>query len=88
MARKRKEVIENGEAPPPETKAEKFRRLGNHRLAAAVGRIKLIGNLGNRAQYSYSAEQANTIVNTLMQAVDAVSHEFTDKAEVASAWTL
>jgi hypothetical protein len=57
-----------------ETRAEKFRRLGNKRVNAAIDKIMLIGNLGS-AQYEGTDAQKTAIVDALLNAVNTVNNQ-------------
>ncbi len=59
-----------------ETKAEKFKRIGNRRLDNAEAEILKLTKLGNRDAYDYTAEQAQMIVSVLQDAVDKVNRAF------------
>jgi len=54
-----------------ETKEQKFARLATKRTQAALGKIKLLGNLA-ASSYRYTPEQAARIIASLRQAVDEV----------------
>lgn len=54
-----------------ETKEQKFARLATKRTQAALGKIKLIGNLA-ASSYRYTPEQASRVIASLRQAVDEV----------------
>jgi len=71
-----------------ETKSAKFRRLVGKRMSAALKRIEAVGNLGNRAQYEYSPENANQIVDALSKAVIAVQLDYQPKVAPKSLWNL
>ena len=57
-------------APPKagrERKREAFKRLAEKRTNAALGRIRVIGNLANRSAYDYSDEDIRKIFNAIEQ---------------------
>ena len=58
-----------------ETKEQKFSRLATKRTQAALGKIKLIGNLAS-SSYGYTNEQAGTIIGSLRQAIDQLENRF------------
>ena len=64
-----------GPAEAQETKEQKFERLATKRMQAALGKIKLIGNLAS-SSYRYTDEQSAKVVTTLRQAVDEVEGKF------------
>lgn len=57
-------------------KAEKFVTLARKRVSAALDKIALVRNLANKANYSFTAEQAAKINDALGAAVDAVEDDF------------
>ena len=67
-------------APDGETKADKFKRLGNKRLVKTQKAMKQIRNLAS-SQYEYTPAQVETIVSVLQKAVDSIRDSFTGKVE-------
>jgi ABC-type Fe3+-hydroxamate transport system substrate-binding protein len=59
-----------------ETKAETFRRLANKRTTVALDKIRLIGNLANRAIYEYEEEQVERIIEALRMQIDRIDNKF------------
>lgn len=57
-------------------KAEKFERLAEKRVTEAIKKIKLIGNLSNRNNYSYSDEQTKQIFDVLDYEVKSLKERF------------
>lgn len=55
-------------APENESKADKFKRLANHRVPRAIKLMAAIGALGNRAQYEHTEDQRGAIFNALEKA--------------------
>lgn len=79
MSRKKNQEGENGiqvADKPQETKAERFRRIGNKRLQKALKAVRVLRNLANRAQYEYTEDQAAVVVNQLIEAVNSVKTAF------------
>jgi hypothetical protein len=78
----------NGAASKPllEAKSAKFRRLRDHRMPAALKRIRALQNLASRAQYDFSGEEAAEIVMDLRLAVDEVAKAFAGNALRAEGW--
>ena len=69
---------DNGKAKrPQEPKDVRFRRLAQSRLAVALKRIKHVGNLANRASYSYTDQQVAKVMALLDGEVAAVRTRFT-----------
>ena len=60
-------------------KSEKFRELARSRVNRAINMIRLIANLGNKAHYDYTSEQARKIVNALQSEVSNVKIKFSSK---------
>lgn len=69
------------DAPPNETKAEKFKRIATYRLTQTRERIRLLGNCANQYNYEYSPEQVAKIVTILRKDIDALEAMFTTTPE-------
>ena len=54
---------------PEESKADKFKRLAEHRVNNAIAKIGLIGNL-SASSYDFNADQVEKILSGLKAAVD------------------
>jgi hypothetical protein len=78
----------NGAAKPEESKADKFRRLANARVAPALAKIRRVGKLASRASYSYSDEQVAVIMRALDDEVDAVRRAFAGATTAAPLFRL
>ena len=52
-----------------EHKRDAFVRLANNRVNRAIESIRLIGNLSNRANYEYTTEDVEAIIESLRKAV-------------------
>lgn len=62
---------------PPESKAEKFRRLGQSRTVRAIKAIRLVGGLANRALYEWEAEAEEAkILGALAEELDKLRDAF------------
>ena len=59
-----------------EVDRDKFVELAEKRVRRALKDIKLIGNLSNRSNYSYTDEDARKIYKVLKGAVDEVKARF------------
>lgn len=59
-----------------ESKNEKFKRLANKRVPAALEKIKLIENLSNTNNYEYSREEADQIIKALNKSVNNLKQSF------------
>lgn len=55
---------------------EKFKELAEKRVSRALKDIKLIGNLSNKSNYSYTEQDAKKIYNALRKAVDEMKARF------------
>lgn len=58
-----------------ETKHDKFKRLANMRVANALKKIELIGNLSSSG-YEYSTEEVDKIFAALQQTLDSTKNRF------------
>lgn len=57
-------------------KAQSFERIAERRVTQAVKLLRLIGNLANRRNYTYSEEQVRQIVETLDSEVKQLKARF------------
>ncbi|OGP83139.1 MAG: hypothetical protein A2V87_05000 [Deltaproteobacteria bacterium RBG_16_58_17] len=64
-----------------EKDGKKFIELAEKRVRRALKDIKLIGNLSNRSNYSYTDEDAKKINRALQNAVNEVKARFERKGE-------
>ena len=55
-----------------ESKNDKFKRLANKRVPAALEKLELIKNLSNTTNYDYSKQEADKIVKALTQSVGEI----------------
>jgi len=60
---------------------EKFVQLAEKRVRRALKDIRLIGNLSNRSNYSYTGDDAKKIYKTLQNAVNELKTRFDRKGE-------
>ena len=60
------------------SKEAKFIELANKRVNKVIKDLRLIANLGNKGNYSYSDEQASKVIRTLQKEVDKVKGHFRD----------
>jgi hypothetical protein len=54
----------------------KFVELAEKRVTRAIKDIRLIGNLSNRSNYSYSEDDVRKIIRTLRNELDALKARF------------
>ena len=71
-----------------ETKEEKFKRLAELRVNAAMDRIRLLGQLSNRGNYDYTDEQVEMIFNALKKALVESRSKFRESAKNKTRFTL
>lgn len=64
-----------------ENDRSKFVDLAEKRVRRALKDLKLIGNLSNRSNYSYTNEDVKKIVRALQNAVNEVKARFERKGE-------
>ena len=68
-------------AIPGETKEQRFKRLGDKRVNAALVKIRLIGNLAS-SNYECTAEQVRKITDSLHGAVNEVEKLFSRRLDL------
>ena len=64
-----------------ESKNDKFKRLANKRVPAALEKLDLIKNLSNTTNYDYSKQEADKIVKALTQSVSEIKKSFDEKTK-------
>lgn len=62
-----------------ETRSEKFKRLAIYRTNAVLEKLRLLGNLSNRANYDYSEEDIKKIFRAIDEQVKIVKLKFISK---------
>ncbi len=67
------------EQEKPAKSRTKFVELAEKRVSKAIKDIRLIGNLSNRSNYSYTQEDVRKIVKALKDEVDALKARFEAK---------
>lgn len=60
---------------------DKFVELAQNRVNTAIRYIKLIGNLSNKSNYSYTEQDVKKIVAALRKAVDETKTRFDAKGD-------
>ena len=63
-----------------DSKHERFVRLANARVNAALRALEMVGNLGNRANYEYDDQEATKIVKALREQVEDIKSKFANGA--------
>ena len=69
-------------------KSDKFKELARSRVNRAINMIRLIANLGNKAHYDYTPDQARKIVSALQAEVNNVKTKFNSKKRGTEEFTL
>ena len=69
-------------------KSAKFKELARSRVNRAINMIRLIANLGNKAHYDYTTDQARKIINALNSEVKNVSTKFNSKKRGTEEFTI
>jgi len=69
-------------------KSDKFKELARSRVNRAINMIRLIANLGNKAHYDYTSDQAKKIINVLQSEVSNVKVKFNSKKRGTEEFTL
>lgn len=59
-----------------ESKNERFRRLAESRGNRLIKEIQILGNLANRKNYDYSAEEVELLLGPVENALDQVRKKF------------
>ena len=66
-----------------EDRRKKFVDLAEKRVNKAIKDVKLVGNLSNRSNYSYTEQDARKIYGALKKAVDEMKARFDSKGASA-----
>lgn len=74
-------IMSKMEREGTESKREKFVRLAENRVEVALKKIRIIGNLGNRNNYEYSAADIEKIQNALEGTVKQTIANFRENVE-------
>ena len=70
------------------SKSDNFKKLARSRVNRAINMIRLIANLGNKAHYDYTPDQARKIVNALKAEVQNVNTKFNSKKRGTEEFTI
>ena len=65
-------------------KSDRFERLAERRVTEALHKMRLIGNLANRHNYSYSDEQVKQVIEALESEFRQVKARFRQETAVQS----
>jgi len=61
------------------TKRSNFVRLAEARVTKALKSIKVVGNLSNKANYEYTDQDINKIINALQTEINELKSRFKNK---------
>ena len=64
-----------------ESKNDKFKRLANKRVPAAIEKLELVKNLSNRNNYDYSKKESDEIIKALNKVVNEIKHSFNNSTK-------
>ena len=67
---------------------KKFIELAEKRMNRLIKQIRLVGNLANKSNYSYSDSQANKIIKTLNDELSDVRQKFRNNNSKSSKFKL
>jgi len=70
--KKKRNTTISGERDP----RERFVSLANNRVTTAIHQIRLVGNLANKKNYQYGADDAAKIIRALQRELDEVKAKF------------
>jgi hypothetical protein len=59
-----------------DTKQEKFKRLAEKRVNELLDKFRLVGNLADKRNYSYSEDQARQIVRAIEEEIKTLRSKF------------
>ena len=64
-----------------ESKNDKFKRLANKRVPAAIEKLELVKNLSNRNNYDYSKKESDEIIKALNKVVNEIKQSFNNSTK-------
>lgn len=59
-----------------ETRNERFKRLAIYRTNAVLEKLRILGNLSNKANYDYSEEEINKIFSAIESQLRTIKARF------------
>ena len=59
-----------------ESKSDRFKRVAERRTKVVLRDLRILGNCGNRGNYSYTAEQVRRIFSEVEQSVKEAKGKF------------
>lgn len=75
-------------APENESKADKFKRLANHRVPRLIKLLNSVASLANKSQYEWTPEQINLIATSLESALRRLKDRFAGSKQDDSGFKL
>ena len=69
-------VVQPLHKPSGESKLERFERLAQKRVTEALRRLRLVGNLSNRANYDYSDDHVRQLLDALEAELKQLRNRF------------
>jgi len=60
-------------------KRSNFVRIAENRVSRAISSIRLIGNLSNTSNYSYTSADVRTIISALQEEINVLKAQFTKR---------
>lgn len=82
------DIRANGEGKPVENKADKFRRLANRRVPAAIKRINHVTNLFAGNSYESTVEQRTKVIDAIKAAYNRLLDAHNGTKSVADQFSL
>ena len=64
-----------------ESKNDKFKRLANKRVPAAIDKLELVKNLANTNNYDYTKKETDEIIKALNKSLNEIKQAFNNKQE-------
>ena len=61
-----------------ETREEKFKRLAESRVNTIIDKIRLIGHLSNKSNYSYTEAQVDAIFKAIQKELNVAKSKFSE----------
>ncbi len=61
-----------------ETREDKFRRVAERRVNAIIDKLRLLGHLANKSNYSYTDEQVEAIFRAIQKDLNATKSKFVE----------
>lgn len=64
-----------------ETRQERFKRLATQRTNAVLEKLRILGNLSNKANYDYSSEDVRKIFSAIEDQIRIIKARFTESTK-------